>query len=258
MLLSRIVVYPVKSLDGVSLPEARITAGGILEHDRVYALLDENGKYVNGKRTGRIQLLRCEFDAAFQEIRLWTDDSSCRFQFSLAEPGKLNQWLSDFFGFAVHLGCEAKSGFPDDRDAPGPTICSEPSLHEIMSWYPGQMTIDRVRLRFRTNLELAAEEPFAEDRLFGAPETRRPFDIGDVAFFGHNPCQRCVVPTRDPISTEPIPGFQKIFMEMRQKTLPAWSERSRFNHFYRFAINTSIPETETGKVLRVGDPVRLD
>ena len=258
MVLSRIVVYPVKSLDGVALPEARITAGGILEHDRVYALFDENEKVVNGKRTGRIQQLRSDFDPAFEEIQLWTAESSARIQFSLTEPTKLNAWLSDFFGFAVHLGCEKKSGFPDDTGAPGPTLCSEASLHEIMSWYPGQMTLDRVRLRFRTNLELAQAEPFGEDKLFGAPDTHRPFQIGEVSFRGHNPCQRCVVPTRDPFTIEPIPGFQKRFMEMRQKTLPPWSERSRFNHFYRFAVNTSIPESENGKVLRLGDEVRLE
>jgi len=47
-------------------------------------------------------------------------------------------------------------------------------------------------------------------------------------------------------------------MEMRKKTLPPWSQPLRFNHYYRFAINTSIPESETGRILRVGDEVRLD
>jgi uncharacterized protein YcbX len=93
--------------------------------------------------------------------------------------------------------------------------------------------------------------------LYGAPEELKPFRIGEVSFFGHNPCQRCVVPTRDADSGEAVPGFQKKFMEMRKRELPEWANPRRFNHFYRFAVNTSIPATEAGKRLRTGDPVSL-
>jgi uncharacterized protein YcbX len=41
----------------------------------------------------------------------------------------------------------------------------------------------------------------------------------------------------------------------RKRHLPPWAESNRFNHFYRFAANTSIPSSEQGNVLRVGDPV---
>src|SRR5689334_17697 len=54
-----------------------------------------------------------------------------------------------------------------------------------------------------------------------------------------------------------LQGFQKTFRELRQKRLPAWAEREAFDHYYRFAVNTSIPMTEEGKALRVGDPVFL-
>ncbi len=257
MILRQIVIYPVKSLDGVSVPEARITAGGILEFDRIYALFDENGKYVNGKRTPRIQFLRSGFDSRFSEITLSVVETAECHRFSLHEPGELNRWLSVFFGFPVRLGAEPKNGFPDDLAAPGPTICSEASLNEVTAWYPG-VTVESARRRFRTNLELGAALPFEEDRLFGLPEEKKPFRIGDVRFCGHNPCQRCVVPTRDPDSAEAVQGFQKKFMEMRQKTLPEWSQPLRFNHYYRFAVNTSIPDSETGKILRVGDALSLD
>ena len=256
MVVSQILIYPVKSLDGVSVPQARITGGGILEFDRIYAFFDENEKYVNGKRTPRIQLLRAEFDPEFREMTLGMTDSTERNHFSLTEPAALNRWLSDFFGFSVRLGAEARSGFPDDRAAPGPTICSEASLAEVCTWYEG-LTPESARRRFRTNLELGNTLPFEEDRLFGLPDEKRLFRVGDVRFHGHNPCQRCVVPTRDPDSSEPIPGFQKKFMEMRQKTLPAWSQPLRFNHYYRFAVNTSVPDSEAGKILRVGDAVSL-
>jgi len=44
---------------------------------------------------------------------------------------------------------------------------------------------------------------------------------------------------------------------MRKQTLPEWADARRFNHFYRFALNTSILEEEAEKRLRVGDLVRL-
>ena len=255
MFLGRIVVYPIKSLDGVTVNEARMTPGGILEFDRIHAIVDEKGAYVNGKRTPRVQLLRTDYSPDFQEIAIGTTGETTRQHFSLRDTAPLNRWLSDFFGFTVSLSSEIKSGFPDDRTAFGPTITSEASLREVASWY-SDLPVENVRRRFRSNLELEGVEPFWEDHLFGKPGELKPFQIGDIQFFGHNPCQRCVVPVRDPDRAEPIPNFQKTFMERRKKTLPPWSEAERFNHYYRFAINTSVPATETGKILRVGDVVQ--
>jgi hypothetical protein len=256
MRIRRIAIYPIKSLDGLFVEEACVTAGGILAHDRVYALMDAEGKVVNGKRTPRVHQLRCAFDAAISEVRLWHADVSSPAQFSLAEPAKMNAWLGEFFGFPIFVRHEPDKGFPDDREAFGPTIVSEASLRAIRDWYPG-LTVESLRRRFRANLELEDGPPFCEDGLFGAPDERKPFQIGDVQFLGHNPCQRCVVPTRDPDSGEARHDFQKQFAQFRQQHLPAWSDPRRFNHYYRFAINTSIPPTEAGKVLRGWDPVKV-
>lgn len=253
MQLSRIFIFPIKSLDGISVSSARFTAGGILENDRVFAIYDAEGKVVNGKRTARIHELRSEFDSPTREVRLW-QKAETPVQFQLDHPAPLEKWLSDFFGFAISLRRETEKGFPDDREAFGPTIVSEASLREVQSWYAG-LTLESVRRRFRTNLELLGETPFCEDRLFGAPGELKLFQIGEVKFFGHNPCQRCVVPTRDPDNGEGVAQFQKTFMEQRKKLLPEWSNALRFNHFYRFAINTSVPPSEAGKSLHVGDMI---
>jgi uncharacterized protein YcbX len=254
--LGRILVYPIKSLDGVEVEESKITPGGILEHDRAYAVMDELGKVVNGKRTPRIHGLRCQFDAAFSEVYVGDRESGAGVQCGLADPGPLNGWLSGYFGFPVTLHAEPNGGFPDDREASGPTIVGLSSLVEVAGWFPG-LDLLGVRRRFRSNLELegVGVPPFWEDGLFGEPGTLKPFAIGDVRISGHNPCQRCVVPTRDPDTATGIPGFQKEFMERRRQSLPSWAASSRFNHFYRFAVNTSIGPSEAGKVLRVGDLV---
>ena len=256
MHLGRIVIFPIKSLDGMLVEDARITPGGILKNDRVFAMMDKDGAYVNGKRTPRVHELRCAFDRAVTEVQLWQTGESAPAQFRLEETDRISRWLSEFFGYSVTLHREPEKGFPDDRTAFGPTISSEASLQAIQEWYP-EVPLESVRRRFRANLELADSAPFEEDRLFGASDELKPFKIGDVGFLGHNPCQRCVVPSRDPDTAQPVPEFQKKFAQLRAKHLPPWSNAQRFNHFYRFAINTSIPPTEAGKTLRVGDAVNL-
>jgi len=254
MRLGKIRIFPIKSLDGVLVEQTRITPGGILEHDRSYAIFDRDHRVVNGKRTARVHDLRCAFDAEIQEVRLWPNGGTSPAQFPLDAPGPLEKWLGDFFGFPVRLEHEGQKGFPDDREAFGPTITSEASLREIQKWFP-DLTLESLQRRFRANLELVEGEPFYEDGLFGAPGELMPFQIGPVKFFGHNPCQRCVVPTRDPDTGRAVTDFQKKFMEWRKKTLPAWAHAERFNHFYRFALNTSVPPSEAGKWLRTGDPL---
>ncbi|MDR3456305.1 MAG: MOSC N-terminal beta barrel domain-containing protein [Verrucomicrobiae bacterium] len=254
MRLGQIIIFPIKSLDGISLPEARVTAGGILENDRVYAIFDEHEKVVNGKRTARIHELRCEFDAGIKEVRLWQNGGPSSPQFQLDAPGPIGQWLGEFFGFPVTLQREPQKGFPDDHTAFGPTITSEASLLEVQTWFPG-VSLESIRRRFRSNLELIGGAAFCEDGLYGAPGELKPFNLGAVKFLGHNPCQRCVVPGRDPDNGQGTADFQKKFMELRKKFLPDWANVQRFNHFYRFAVNTSIPPSETGKRLRTGDAI---
>jgi uncharacterized protein YcbX len=98
--------------------------------------------------------------------------------------------------------------------------------------------------------------PFWEDQLYGLAGTTRPFGIGAAVLAGTNPCARCPVPPRDPDTGEITTGFQKRFSDRRRETLPPWAEASRFDHFYRFTVNTVAPG-QGGKSLSVGDPVRL-
>jgi MOSC domain-containing protein len=256
MHLGRIQIFPIKSLDGTLIEQARVTSGGILENDRIYAIFDKDGKVVNAKRTARVHQLRCVFDSEIKEVRLWQSGESSRTQFQLDAPRQVEKWMGEFFGFPVALRRESQKGFPDDREAFGPTIVSEASLRQVQNWFP-ELTLESLRRRFRTNLELEGGEPFCEDRLFGAPGELKPFQIGAVKFFGHNPCQRCVVPTREPETGAAISGFQKKFMRLRKENLPPWTNAQRFNHFYRFAVNTSIPPSEAGKLLRSEDAVEF-
>ena len=234
--LAAIRIFPVKSLDAVSLPSARIV-GGTLENDRRFAIVDSNGRVINAKRTDRIHSMRLPADF---------DWSRSVFE----------RQLSGHFGFAVHLEENTEGGFPDDQDASGPTIVSTGTLATVASWFPG-LSLEDVRRRFRANLEIDGAPAFWEDQLFGESGSTVAFRVGMATILGTNPCQRCVVPSRDQITGVATPDFQRIFRTRREETLPSWAPLSRFDHFYRLAVNTRILPSEHGKELRVGDAVEL-
>jgi uncharacterized protein YcbX len=112
MLLSRIVVYPDKFLDGVCVEGARLTSGGILETDCAYAFLDERGAYADERRFPRAQQIRTGFDHDFLEVYLWRSGEPAKGRFSLREPASPNRQFSAFLGFPVKLTCESRGNSP--------------------------------------------------------------------------------------------------------------------------------------------------
>jgi uncharacterized protein len=255
--VDRIFLHPIKSLDRLEVREAVVLPTGTLRHDREFALFDESGGRLNGKRDVRIHLIRSEFDLDSFTVTLASVRNRSRRTFHLlADQAELEEWFSDFFGFAVHLERNQATGFPDDLESPGPTIISSATLREVGSWFDIADSEETSR-RFRSNIEIKSAAPFWEDRLFGGAGKTVVFRVGEVTLHGVNPCQRCVVPSRHPVTGVAIENFQRVFADRRQMALPSWAAASRFNHHYRLAVNTRIPPSEAGKVLRAGDPVFL-
>ncbi|MBZ5701491.1 MAG: MOSC N-terminal beta barrel domain-containing protein [Acidobacteriia bacterium] len=267
--LGKIRLHPIKSLDPVEVREARIGPNGGLEFDRAWALHTADGRWLNGKRTPLIHHIRAEFAPDIAAVTLSSHAPHRALPpVTLAFPGDTESaaaWFRAYFAEPVAVRY-APEGFPDDDLAPGPTIVSTASLEAVCQWFPG-LTLESARQRFRATLEITGDRSglvqeklpaFWEDRLFGPDKlTVVRFRIGGVLFEGSNPCARCAVPPRDPRTAAPIEGFQKRFAELRQAQLPAWSPASRFDHFYRFAVNTRVPPSEAGKLLRTGDPLQL-
>ena len=270
--LTGIRLHPIKSLDPVSVAEARIGPGGGLEHDRAWALFSVDGRWVNGKRTAAIHLIRATYAPDLSSVTLAVpgdrrDVPARTFPF----PGGAEdaaEWFSVYFEQQI-LVRHSPEGFPDDTIANGPTIISTASLQTVSDWFPG-LTLDSARQRFRTSLEIdsgaAANAAsanghlpaFWEDQLYGENERSVVrFRIGEVNFEGSNPCARCPVPARDPQTGADLTGFQKRFSDLRRETLPPWAPAARFDHFYRLAVNTRVAVTETGKALRAGDTLVL-
>ena len=255
--LAGIALFPVKSMSAVPVPAARVLRSGALDGDRSIGLFDSAGKFVNGKRTAAVHTLRMSFDAPLRNVQLGrANDEHTRTLHLDHDREAIHAWLTEYFGFPVVVQEDTAAGWPDDTDSPGPTLISTATLREVARWFP-ELALDEVRARFRTNLEIDGVEPFWEDRLYGPAGTCVKFRIGDVEFHGINPCQRCAVPPRDTSTGELYPRFSQTFRDMREKMLPPWADRSRFNHFYRLAINTVVPATEAGKTIRCGDRIEL-
>lgn len=255
--LARIDLYPFKSLDGATVRTATVLPSGALQHDRAFALVDSSGKFVNGKRDASIHRVRSQFSENFTEITVWIEGSAGRDRFPLSvETDSLEAWFSNYFSKPVTLQQNRDLGFPDDTDSPGPTVISTATLQAVANWYG--LKLAEVRQRFRTNLEIDNVPAFWEDHLFSPSGEPVAFRIGEVTFHGINPCQRCIVPTRNTQTGQATADFQKQFVQKRAATLPETVARSRFNHFYRLAINTQLAPQSAVTPLKVGDKITFD
>ncbi|NEU56941.1 MOSC domain-containing protein [Halorussus sp. MSC15.2] len=282
--LAHVQYFPVKSLDAELRERATLSTDGALAGDREWAVLDRpadapydpdaadvggSGDYVNGKKTDAVHRLRSEFHPRDEggpavTLREQGDREGEARRFDLAETGDdeaavhadLNAWLSDYFGREVSVRRD-ETGQHDDRKRHGPTVVSTATLREVAAWF--DFDLDSARRRFRANLEIGGVPPFWEDRLFGDTGEVVRFRVGDAELTGVHPCQRCVVPGRDPDTGAETPDFRETFVRRREETMPAWTAGDRFDHAFRLMVNTHVPEASDGASIEVGDSVeRLD
>jgi uncharacterized protein YcbX len=255
--VGRITIYPVKSLDGISLQEARIGNGGCLEHDREYAILDSHGNFVIGKTNALVHSLRSKIDFD-KELISFRHKSTTNWQhFHLQdEKQEIDQYLSDFFRIKVSLLKNSEGRFMDIPDIAGLTVLSAASLETVATWF-NDMDMEETRKRFRATIEIINVPPFWEDKLFFEEGTAIEFMIGDATILGISPRARCVVPTRHPETADVIHGFPKTFAKHRTANLPDWSTLENYGHFYYLTVNCLMPPSEIGKWITVGDEIKI-
>jgi uncharacterized protein YcbX len=291
--LDRITVYPVKSLDGLEVAAARLLAGGGLEHDRRWQLVDLEGRVVNAKRTALLHAIRAEYAInglaaagpdpglprlAANVIALAVDPAALaagavpgserlaalRPEVFPLVPGSTGPcgWLAEALGFGVLLLERVEGGFPDDRDAPGPTLAATATLAEVARWF--SFDLDEARRRFRVNLEVGGCDAFWEDSLASPawpgtpsladlppglptdpylglpPPEPREVAVGEVRLRATHVCRRCVVPVRDSRTGAETPWFRDAFEARRSRSLRPDVDASAWESLYRLAINTSL------------------
>jgi uncharacterized protein YcbX len=275
--LDRITIYPVKSLDGVDLTECGVLACGALENDRRWRLVDMDGRVVNAKRTARFHAIRAEYDLAERLITLsrWADGPTEPARTFPLAPGPEGpcEWLSEALGMRVLLEERYDGGFPDDREAPGPTLVSTASLAEVARWFG--FGVAEARRRFRVNLEIGGCDAFWEDTLASPARTGVPsladlpadlgidpyadlpplepreFAIGDVRFRAAGVCKRCPVPSRDSRTGDIKELFREVFEARRSRGLRADVDAGRWGDLYRLGVNTRLAMSDASKPLIV-------
>ncbi|MFI5156066.1 MAG: MOSC domain-containing protein [Chitinophagales bacterium] len=255
--ISRISIFPIKSLDGISLDSAKIVEGGCLEHDREFAIFDREGEKVKGKNNDRIFSLRSmvDFENDIVSFRKQGDPGWSSFQI-YKERKAINSWLSAYFGFPVELHQDKHGNFLDIPGLSGATLLSRASLESVAGWFDG-MQLEAMRKRFRATIEIDGVIAFWEDQLFASPGAAIAFELGKTKMLGVSPRERCSVPTRDPQDGEILHGFPKTFSRHRAGMIPSWSALNEYSHFYHLSVDCQIPESETGKTLKVGDELNI-
>ena len=300
--LDQITIYPVKSLDGLELVECGVLASGALENDRRWRLVDMDGRVLNAKRSSLFSAIRAEYDLDERMITLWVDPAALaakalpaadlarlrgfageaagtqvRDSFHLV-PGQGGpcEWLSEVFGVGVLLQERADGGFPDDRDAPGPTLVSTATLAEVARWFG--FGLAESRRRFRANLEVGDCDAFWEDTLASParpelqpslvdlppdlpvdpyadlpPPEPREFLIGKARLRATNVCRRCVVPSRDSRTGAVTEHFRDAFEARRSRGMRADVDAAAWGTLYRLAINTRM--VSGPGMLSLGTPI---
>lgn len=242
MQVTRIRVYPVKSFAGLDVGSAEVLPWG-LAGDRRWGVVDASGTPVTAREHNGLLALTAEplADGAILlgERSLLGDRSGVggplrvdpptdaapvpvghsRQGTALPAGAEADDWLSTRLGIDARLVWQpdprartvnpANGGAPDDRmslaDAGPLLLTSEASLAQLDSW-TDDATPPLDMVRFRPNIVIDGDEPFAEDDW--------PFvTLGGVRFRVTKVCDRCSMTLIDPATLargkEPIRSLAK-------------------------------------------------
>ena len=226
--ISHLYVYPIKSLGGIELTEARLTDRGI-EHDRRWMLVDENNRFLTQREFPQMALLRTAIHA--NELTVYekgnevdtirvnlypTETATLRVQVwddvveAIVMEDEINQWFSaklnrvcklvympDASQRKVDADYALNNELTGFSDAFPVLMIGQASLDDLNSRLKTAVPMNR----FRPNIVFTGGAAFAED-------TMQHFRINDIDLYAVKPCARCVVTTTDQetgiIAKEPL------------------------------------------------------
>src|SRR5262245_53711372 len=270
MVLSAIRIFPVKSLRGVSVEEARVEPWG-LEDDRRWLVLTPDGTALTAREEHRMlgitatpdgdAIVLADRDGGSLRVEPPADGEPVPTTLSRvghvrAADERSGRWLSARLGQEVRLAwlddprrrsvAESHGGRPGDAlnlaDAGPLLLASTASLRRLDDWiaetaveHGEELPAPLPMQRFRPTVVVdGADEPFAEDGW-------RRVQIGELSFRFTECCDRCVLTT---IDTETLVGGKE--------PLRTLARHRQWDHKTWFGVRL-VPET-TG-IIRVGDPV---
>ncbi len=209
--VSRISIAPVKGLAVWQVDEVDLGPNGVTENRRLH-LVDETGRFMNGKSSMRLSLVASRLDCAAGTLELeFPEGGVVGGELELGEPvetvffgrpapgrfvtGPWNAALSAWSGLDLRLVMSDEIGAASDRgpDA-GVSIVSSASVADL-AHTGGVDALDS--RRFRMLFEVDGVGPYAEDGWIG-----RDVRIGGAVVHMHGNVGRCVVTTHDPATAE--------------------------------------------------------
>ena len=232
MILSDLIIYPIKSLAGIHLNHWQVTRTGLM-YDRKWMLIDREGQFLSQRRLPRMSLISTaltdtqiivsaanQSDLALDlkpilgdtvQCQIWKDECTAHLISKVAD-----EWFSDFLNTDCRLVylphnqiriVDQTYALPTDQTAFSDgfpfLLISQASLDSLNQ----EMQLNIGMNRFRPNLVISGCEPYAED-------TWRDIKIGQIQFRLPKPCARCSIPTIDPntgeTSKEPLATLNRL------------------------------------------------
>ena len=231
--ITGLFIYPVKSMKGIELKQAQLTATG-LRHDRLWLVVRPNGRFVTQRDIPRLALIQTSlneegvvlsmdghgsitvpfdlYDGDQIETNVWGD--VCQ---TVDQGEVISQWLTRALGtedplnlvrmnpdfirpqnHAEILGSDTTTVF---ADAAPFLVANEASLESLNSALKARSLSPVPMNRFRPNIVVRGLEPFAEHGLAELSTDNYQLQL-------RAPCERCVVTTIDQDTAEKDPQWQ--------------------------------------------------
>ncbi|REG90528.1 MOSC domain-containing protein [Algoriphagus antarcticus] len=228
LIIQDLYIYPIKSLAGIRMSEAKVEERGF-ELDRRWMLIDDSGQFISQRKFPQMamlqveigadslsvyhiskpgELIRIPFTAVGEEISsvtVWDDEMPARLV-----NAEIDAWFSDVLKMKVRLvkmpdtterKVDPKYAVNEESvsfaDGMPYLLIGQKSLIDLNSRLESPLPMNR----FRPNIVFSGGDPFAED-------SWKRIQIGEVGFQVIKPCARCVMTTVDQDSgtkgTEPL------------------------------------------------------
>jgi uncharacterized protein YcbX len=250
-------VAPVKGLRIEERERIELGPNGV-EDDRLFCIVDETGRLVNGKRFAPLSTIRAHFDAQTGQLELHMPDGS-RVDGAVAVGAPIlvtiyghtalgrvvtGPWadaLSEF-GRPLRLVRFDAPGQGHDRAlaAAGATLLSTASLERLQQEAGSAESVDP--RRFRMLIGVSGAGAHEEDEWIG-----RRVRVGDAVVVPAGNVGRCVVTTRDPETAEPTLDTLELLARYRRDI--GTTEELAFGVWAHIERPGSV---------RIGDPVEVE
>jgi uncharacterized protein YcbX len=277
MKITEINIYPVKSLRGIALGEARVTKRGF-ERDRRWMITDIDSKFLTQRELPKMASISIaieedglRFSAPGAEdltvaartdkgntgqVQIWS--SVCAAEFY---DETVNGWFSELLGTKCRLVYMPE----DTRRGINPIFNTGEDIVSFADGYPfmalGEASLVDLNSRleaalpmnrFRPNLVIRGSEAYAED-------TWKRVRIGDTIFRATKPCARCSITTVDQAKglftgKEPLKTLAA-YRKAGQVMPDAYAAMGMGANDVLFGQNL-VPEN-TGEMVRIGDGVEV-